>query len=166
MEINTILNCNMSTLRVFKLNYKKPLTLTFDVEKNDNEIIVKIIENKNILGTYRTNDVETLVKMFFIKLAKFNSRQVLDIDNNVLLKNNLIFTMYDIIDSIFLNKIKKVKDLLGLSFKELSDLLGIPINTLRVSASKYTVSKQIERILDLTLENIELKKRLNMKIGD
>lgn len=167
MYENTILNCNNSTLKVFKLNYKEPLTLTFVVETINGEPIVKITKNNNILGLYKTNDVRKLIKMFFIKLVKFNKKKIVDIENNDLLKNNLTFTMHDIINYIIENKngskIHKIKNLLGLSFKELSCLLGIKATTLRTQASNNKISSYIEKIIDLTLENIELKNKLKDK---
>ena len=58
------------------------------------------------------------------------------------------------------NIIKKVCKELGITYKQLGEKIGISESSLRSAASTGKISKQLQKAIELYLENLELKKEL------
>jgi transcriptional regulator with XRE-family HTH domain len=57
--------------------------------------------------------------------------------------------------------IKKIKNETGLTYKELSEIIGYSENTLRQSISKETISIPLQKAIELYMETLKLNKELD-----
>ena len=58
------------------------------------------------------------------------------------------------------NIVKQVCKELGLTYKQLGEMIGLSESSLRSAASTGKISNQIKKAIGLYLENLELKKEL------
>jgi transcriptional regulator with XRE-family HTH domain len=57
--------------------------------------------------------------------------------------------------------IKRIKNETGLTYKELSEIIGYSENTLRQSISKETISIPLQKAIELYMETLKLNKELD-----
>ena len=59
------------------------------------------------------------------------------------------------------NIVKRVCKELGFTYKQLGEAIGVKESTLNKLASTGEISEQIKKAIELYLENVELKKKLD-----
>lgn len=136
------------------------------IEFNGDDKSVEIFINKISFGDFKTNDLDKFIYNYFTKIAHYNNFDTSLIKerlNEINLKNNFkymrTYYTYDLeyIFNIEQNLIKQTCKELGLTYKQLGEAIGYSESAVN-NSSRGEVSKAMQKVIELYVENLKLKK--------